>query len=93
MTKILDLIGTNTITILAGLFVFGFLFYYVINTFKREIIAYIKKKFDLYDNYEVVSFARKIAEQTKNNPYINHHNLTDLYEELNQYKKQRNERK
>ena len=82
MNKILDLIGTNTITILAGLFVFGFLFYYVINTFKREIIAYIKKKYDLYDSFEVVLFTQNMTNKAKNNPY----HLPDLYKELEQFK-------
>ena len=86
MTKIFEIISHNTYTIIVSLLVIGFLLYMFMKLFEREIKAYLKKKFDLYDRFEVLDFARRFSE--KKQGYNAH--LIEVDEELKKFNKTRN---
>ena len=81
MTEIFKIISSSTFSIVVALLVVGFLAYMFIKLFKREIKAYLKKKFELYDRFEVVAYARHYADRVKG--YNN--NLAKADQELNNY--------
>ena len=86
MTKIFELIAHNTFTIVVAILVFGFLLLVAMDLFKKEIKAFLKKKFDLYDRFEVLDFARRYARKKMD---VNSH-LIKIDKELKEYNKTRN---
>ncbi len=86
MTKIFEIIGHNTFTIVVAMLVLGFLVYSTLNLFEKEIKAFLKKKFDMYDRFEVLDFARRYARKKSD---VNAH-LIEVDKELNEYNKTRN---